>query len=213
MLKHIFEYLISPRIKSNAIAYDNAKNIVVTMLVTVVAAPIYAYYYYFIQYYVAAYAVLIEGGIICFATILLRYVSFITVSRTLIIGSLIICITFLSYLFGGIISPPVFWLILPPIMSIYFGEVTSSFLWSACCVLITISLYLLQLGHIPFLYSVNEKILFLQMIALCGLIIVAHILSFFFERMKHEAIKEANLANLELQASKDKEEELTKIIK
>lgn len=211
MLKGIFASLIPSRTQQDIIAYSHAKNIVGAALIALIAAPFFAYCYYSLHYDAAAFAIILEWVVIFLAIIILKNTQSIVIPREMIVSSLVLCLTWLTYHLGGVFSPPAYWLVLPPLAAIFFGGVRSGVIWSALCLCIILAFYIFQSTTIPFTYLIQSNELFLQIVSISGLILIILMLAYFFENGKREAIQAVERIQTELQAAKDKEFTLAKI--
>ena len=200
LLNSLFKYFIPPLIQKNALRYSYAKNIVGSALIASVMAPGFALLYYFLNFPLAAGVLLLEGIIILAAVFLLKFSSSVELVRAIIVGSLALCLSWITVSLGGLISPASYWLILPPLVAIFFGGIKDGFLWGTFCVFTTMLLYTLQ--HFGFLLNISpiNNTLLLQAVSICGLIIILIWLAYFFERGKREAAIEILNANKELSA-------------
>jgi signal transduction histidine kinase len=198
MFNAIYNKFIPFLIKEDVHNFAHAKNIINCGLIALVAVPSYALVYYLLNFPAASFIVIITGICILSATFLLKPLHSLTLSRELIVGPLFFCLTWLSYFLGGIFSPTIFWLILPPMLSIILGGIFSAFIWGMLCVLTVILLYFIESLHISFPPQVISNLLFLQMFSLSGLILIILFLSYFFEKGRLEGSYEIQKINQKL---------------
>src|SRR6478735_1174349 len=114
MLIRLYTKLIPDFLKENVHSFVYAKNIINCALIALVAVPSYALVFYYQYFPVASITVLITGIFILAAPLVLKETRSLILSRELMIVSLYCCLTWLTYYLGGVFSPTIFWLVLPP---------------------------------------------------------------------------------------------------
>jgi len=195
MLTKVYEKLISEHIRQDPLAFSYAKNIVGAIFIALIASPFYALIYYGFGFHQASALILIEGFIVVAAVGFLNIGSLV-LAREMIVGSLTICITWLSIYLGGVFTPTAFWLILPPLLAVFFGDRRASVYWGLCCILLNIFLYY---NFSPAVESPSPNLLHLQVISISGLVCIILALAYFFEQGKRDAMREMQEANLKTQ--------------
>lgn len=202
--------LIPDHIQEDALAHSDAKNLVGSALIACIASPAYALLYYYLNFHTAAYAILLVGLFVISSALLLKPLGSLLLSRELVIIPFYICIAWLSYEMGGLNAPTASWLIMPPLMAIFYGGIIEGIFWSCICITTILFFFWLDYLHLPFPVSPITEPLLLQMLSLGGLILVILWLVYFFETGKKEASHEVRIANAQLRQAKDEAEELAK---
>jgi signal transduction histidine kinase/CheY-like chemotaxis protein len=190
LLKLLCKHFLPETVTHDPLYYSYAKNIVGAIIIAAIAAPLYAILYYKLNFPLGALVLALEGIIIVSSIFLFHYSKSLTLVREIIVGSLSITLIWLSYHLGGIVSPAVYWLVLPPLVAIFFGSISSGLIWSMICILSILIFYLLQINHHSFPNTSILDPLILQQVSLSGLVLVILTLGYFFERGKREAAQE-----------------------
>ncbi len=209
-MKSFFSQFIPDSIKENALKHSYAKNLVRSAFIASIATPSYALLYYYLHFYQASFIILLVGFIITSAIFLLRLPGSLILARELILLSSFLCLTWLSYRMGGLNAPTSFWLIMPPLLAIFFGSILEGLLWSFICFVTIVIFFLLAYLQIPLPASPVTKPLLLYTASLGGLIVIIFCLVYFFEIGKREAAQEILSVNKKIQLAKDKAENLAK---
>jgi signal transduction histidine kinase/CheY-like chemotaxis protein len=207
MLSLLFNQLIPHSIKEDTLAYSHAKNIIGGGIITLVASPLYALVYYILGFPLGSCVITGLGFFIILSVISLRFTESVCLTRILIIGSLALSITWLSYHVGGIGSPVAFWLVLPPLLAIFFGGTRAGFIWAVYCVSAAVWMYLLAYNNTPLPVSPITDLVFLQTFSISGLLLIIVSLAYLFERGKQEYTAEIEATNKKLYAAKVEAEE------
>lgn len=198
MLRMLYIKLIPTIMQDNVHSFAYAKNIINCTLIALVAVPSYAIVYYYLNFPTGSVIVLITGIFILAASLLLKPLNSLALSRALIVAPVFLCLTSLTYFIGGIFSPTIFWLILPPMLGIILGSTVSAFFWALLSIFTILLFYFLSSLHIGFPTYAVTNLLFLQMFSLCGLVLIILFLSYFFERGRKEGALEIQITNQKL---------------
>src|SRR5204863_6475410 len=118
MLNRIYNRLISDRLKHDIIAYANAKNIINVALISIIAIPFYALIYYFFNDPKVSYILLALGICFLFSIWIIQIIGSLIMSREIFVGSLFLCLFWISYNTGGFLSSSAIWLAIPPLLAI-----------------------------------------------------------------------------------------------
>lgn len=194
MLTRLYSSLISKRLKEDILIYSNAKNIISAALIAIIMVPLFSLVYYFLHYPLGSYIVLLLGFCIFLSVVILKYYGALLISGGLFVAALFLCLTFLSFTLGGLISPATFWLLLPPFLAIKFGALKSAFFWGCLSIITVVILFIFQYLQIPLPPSQVSNEILLWVISVSGLVIVFFLLAYFFELGKREATYELELA-------------------
>ncbi len=206
MVQRTFNKFVPDAIKQDALQYSYAKNILGCMIIATVAAPAYAILYYVLNFYLATYVLFLFTLVIALSAYLFQYIKSIEIMREIVVSSVFLCLLWLTYHLGGIISAASFWLIIPPLLAVFFGGgLREGFLWGVFCAFSILVLYFLQYFNMPLPVSPIQNILLLQVTSICGLITVILFLTYFFERGKHEAAHQIKEADRQLRAKHESE--------
>jgi signal transduction histidine kinase len=108
---------------------------------------------------------------------------------------------------GGLQSSASFWLMLPPLMAIFYGGLLEGLFWSLICLIIIAVFFCIEYLHIPMPSSPISNPNLLQTFSLGGLILVILWLVYFFETGKRDASQEVLSINSQLRQAKDEAEE------
>lgn len=206
----LFKQLIPDNIKNDTLTHSYAKNIMGCAFITVLATPIYAMLYYSLDCSQSAVIILLGGFIVIAAALSFKYTASLFLTREIIVGTLFVTLVWLTYHLGGIFSPPAFWLVLPPLMAIFFGGLRDGFFWATICLYALITFFTLEHMQVPFPPSHVTNSLALQTVSIGGLIIIIVCLVYFFEQGKREAALDISETNQQLQITKVEAENLAK---
>ena len=197
--------LIPAHLKQDALCYSSAKNVVGGAFIALLAAPFFALVYYHFGFPSAALFILAEGLFISFAAFSLQFSGSLFLTRELIISSLFGTLAWLSYHLGGMHSPTIYWLILPPLLSIFFGGRSKGLCWGALCLSTVIFFYWLPLSPI-----LGHRQNALMAISLGGLIVIILGLAYLFEQGKKAAAYDLQKMNRALKLAKEQAEQSAK---
>src|SRR5579883_1356707 len=120
MVQRTFNKFVPDAIKQDALQYSYAKNILGCMIIATVAAPAYAILYYVLNFYLATYVLFLFTLVIALSAYLFQYIKSIEIMREIVVSSVFLCLLWLTYHLGGIISAASFWLIIPPLLAVFF---------------------------------------------------------------------------------------------
>src|SRR5690348_15172718 len=129
MLSHLYRLLIPDNLKKDTLVYSHAKNIAASLLIIIVAVPFYASVYNYLNFKEGAYAILIEGIFLISVIGLFKYIKSLLIVRELIVCSITILLVWLTYELGGINSQSTYWLVVPALLSVFYGGLLSGIFW------------------------------------------------------------------------------------
>ena len=213
MLDAIYNKLIPEHLKKSVLDYSYAKNIVGCACIAVLIGPFFTVAYYLLDFHSGAYAIFAEGILIIGIVSLFKYIRSLVWMRELILASLFILLTWLSYYLGGVSSTSIYWLILLPLLSIMMGGKKMNFIWGFICILTIAIFYGLHYLQISLPISVITKPFLLQALSIGGLTITVLFIAYFFERGKKEGTNEIQKNNVKLKIAKDHAINLEQIAK
>jgi signal transduction histidine kinase len=197
-------------IQKNVLEHSYARNIVGSSIIAIFATPPYAYLYYSLGFPEAAIWILLTGFIVMTAAFFLKFSGSLFWSRELILFPLFVCLSWLTYHLGGLPSPTTVWLILLPLMSIFYGGIIEGIFWCVIAISTIFFFFWLHTSQFVLPPSPITDPMLLRLFSQTGLILIILWLVYFFETGKKEASKEVILANIQLQQSKDVAEDLAK---
>jgi|GEM_PF-5148598 len=209
-MKIFLSSLIPGSLKHDILIHSYAKNLVGSMLIASIAAPFYAILYYLLNFPRASYLILAVWLMIIISILVLKYFSSLFLSRELIVFSIFFCLTWLTYSMEGLNAPTSIWLILPPMLAIFFGSMLSGIFWTCLCLIEALIFLYLDYANFSLPRSPISHPILLQALSLGGLIVTIFFLVYFFELGKREATQENRVANKKLQLAKEEAEELAK---
>lgn len=149
MLNRIYNRLISDRLKHDVIAYSNAKNIINVGIISVVAIPSYALIYYTFNEPRVTYLLLTLSIFYLCSIWTIATIGSLMMSREIFVGSLFLCLFWISYITGGFTSAAAIWLVLPPLLAIIFGSVRSGLFWGFIGTMSFLVLFLCNYFNFP----------------------------------------------------------------
>lgn len=132
-------------------------------------------------------------------------------SREIFVGSLFLCLFWISYNTGGFLSSSAIWLTIPPLLAIVFGDVKSGILWGVVCTISFFALFMLDYLHVPLPNSTISNKLLLDVYSRTGLVIVIFLLAYFFDLGKREAILKFAIAKQEADYLAEKAQEAVRV--
>ncbi len=197
MLNRIYSQLISGHLKHDIIAYANAKNIINVAVISIIAIPFYALIYYFFNDPKVSYLLLVLSIFFLFSIWIIQATGSLTMSREIFVGSLFVCLFWISYNTGGFHSSAAIWLALPPLLAIVFGNIYSGIFWGVVGIVSFLVLFLLSDYNVPLPNSHISNSLLLDVYSRSGLVIVMFLLAYFFDLGKRDAILKLELAKQE----------------
>lgn len=201
MLKitRIINYFIPDNIKTNALEYSYAKNIVASAIVAIMFAPIYSLIFYYLDFFWGSVIVMMEGFVVVGLVFLFRYIKSIAVMRESIALSIYLLVLWTVYYSGTLYTSIAYWFVLPPMLAIMYGSIYSGLMWSvlSICAVSIVSLmhyYNFPFPEIPF---AQHELLF-RVFSISGLVLVIYILFSLYEREKRESADRMKMANKQL---------------
>jgi len=209
-MKPLFDTLIPESLKTDTLAHSYAKNLIGSTLIAAVAAPFYAGLYYYLNFPQGALVILLIGLIIISTSFLLKPLGSLFLARELLLITFFAGITWLTYHLGGLQSATSFWLILPPLMAIFFGGMREGLFWSVMCIFTICVFTGCEYQHVALPPSPITDPKILQMLSLSGLILIILSLVYFFETGKREASQEVLSINEQLRLAKTEAEDSAK---
>jgi diguanylate cyclase (GGDEF)-like protein len=193
----IFSFFVSPAISKDDAAFSSAKNLLGTCFIAFVTSPFYAWIYYLLHDNEGALVILIGEIVMLSSLIALKYSKTPTIAGNIFVFSLTLLLTWLSYHLGGLQAPTTYWLVLPPLIALFVGNIKSGLVWCFINLILILGIYLLEASHYVFPTPPITDMLLLQMLDTCGLAIVAISLIIFYEKEKQKNIE--RLTNLAYQ--------------
>lgn len=209
IFRSIARQLIPSWIRKDALYYSYAKNLIGSAIIAAFATPGFALLYYYLGFHLAFYMLLLLGTIIIGTVAFFKRIKSFFLVREIITGSVYVCLAWLSYALGGVFSAASFWLIIPPLLAIFYGSLRSGFIWLVLCIATIIVLSGAMENGFNFPATPVNNELLLQTVSICGLILVIFALAYFFERGKQEAALQIQEADRKLRA-KEKVELMAK---
>lgn len=189
-LKSAINRLIHRKLQHSVLTYSRAKSIIGCGIIALVAVPIFALVYYYLHDLIGAIAILFTGIIIALALILLKIMGSIRIARELITTSVYLVLLWLTYSQGGILSPAGYWLILIPVISVFLGGVHVGIYWAIISAATITTLFALQAHHISLPNTPISDVLLLQVVSICGLLVIIYTLIYFFELGKTQGFEQ-----------------------
>lgn len=203
MLSAIYSKLIPQQYKANIITYSHSKNLINTGIVSLILSPVFAGVYYYVGFHLASLVIMAFGMALIACVLSIQFFP-LYITRNLTVTPLYLCLVWLTFSLGGIISAPSYWLILPPLLVIIFGGILSGFIWTLISLFTIIIFFALEKAHYPMPESPVINHLFLQEMSVCGLIIAIYCLTYYSEKGKRDDAKKIQEINKQLISSNEK---------
>jgi diguanylate cyclase (GGDEF)-like protein/PAS domain S-box-containing protein len=194
LANNILGWLIHPKLKQSVLELSSAKAIASTGIIAAVTVPFYAIFYFILGHPYGALACILIGIFLLFALLILKFLGFLDLARELIVSTVYLGLTWLSYSQGGLDTPATFWLVLPPIMAVFLGGLRSGFYWLLTSILTVVGFYGLQINHIHLPFSPINNILLLMTASISGLACVILAFIYYFEMAKREGFQKLEKA-------------------
>lgn len=136
------ERYIPTHLRSTPLDYWRAHNVVNAALCALVAGPFYTFVYFLMDYQIPAVTVLLCACLMVLSPLVLKLTGKQDVAQSTLVAAVYVCITVLTYYFGGLRSPVTLWLLCCPVVAMFLGGRKTAAAWF-CIVMATLLAFFL----------------------------------------------------------------------
>ncbi len=165
-------WFIPAEVREDAATLTRAQNVINAVVMAALSGPFYALVYHALGYTAAARVILTCCAGMFVAPFLLRATRSVVVAREVFLCAVFFNFSWLTYAMGGVAAPTAGWMVVPPMVALFLGGLTTAMFWLALTCATLVMIYALPQLGIPLPPHPIEDMALLYMLCDVGLYLV-----------------------------------------